>query len=494
MLFKTCSTSTTTCASVPYARVPPPQNDTQKSSVFVLNDKVLEVTLKPMALANITIWPNLTALTTFDFLSAFQNFGSEGFHSASNLTSLFPKTLDLYEYIRQLEADGLATVEGGRYYVGNNTDCYACAQVPISDGQTVDGSCSVYDQCPGQDTNTILGNLLGDSLNGVAQGSAQSADVMNDPNSPYHPEYSIPGYGSAKIEGTDYAWILRGELYTYCQFKEPDGSYAIGDISQDNEGCVKSDVIKQAIRALIPLDGYQLSVSSKAIDIDFLPFMDPEYFNRPTVSKSTDSPDACSAYSIHNVYMTATRASVVEATDPLWLEIVKNGTVNGTSLIDKIKELRPAYYGNDQVPTLCETKAKTTSNFKLPTNNILSSADFFQASIAPTVTITGLSPGVFAEDLVAYKPHEVVVSNFPNTTTVNVMLVQVNTFATGLEVGPVIATLDPKTAPLAEQRIFKFTWTPKANAGKYYLKAYATSNPLYFSYSSIFNVVVEDEV
>lgn len=470
-----------------------PVNDTQKSSVFVLNDKVLEVTLTPKALTNFTIWPNLTALTTFDYFSALQKSAIDGFRSASNITAFFPKTLDIFEYVRRLEAEGLATVEGGKYHF-NNTDCYACAQVPTSGGQPVEGSCSVYDQCPGQDTNTILGNLLGDIPKGNSQASAQSTDPLNDPNSPFHPEYTIPGYGPAKIEGTDYVWVLRGELYTYCQYKEPDGTYVVGDISQENEGCIKADVIKKAISALIPIDGYQLSVTSTAIDVDFLKFMDPEYFNRAPVPRSTDSPDACSAYSIHNVYFSATRSSVVDATNPLWSEIVKNGTVNDTSLMDKIKELRPTYWGNDQVPTLCETKAKTKNNFKLPTNNILSFADQFAWSVAPTVAITGLAPSVFPEDLLAYKPREVVVSNFPNSSTINVMLVQVNTFATGMEVGPVIATVDPKVSPLAEQRIFKFTWTPKANPGKYYLKAYATSNPLYFSYSSIFNIVVEDEV
>lgn len=363
---------------------------------------------------------------------------------------------------------------GGKIFV-NNTDCYACSVDSTGEGNPVTGACNVSDKCTGSDANQIL-------LNMVYPSSAEISTPQSRRNQTVH----LPGIGpAAEVEHvSDSVLIIRAEIIMYCQKDELKG-----DISHVNQGCVKTKVIKAAIRELIPLEGYQLAVSSTAIDEDFRDMVDPLYYKRKLhqMPSSKRMLQTCGAWARYNVYITSIREHVYKLVESEWKDLVNS---TNTDFRDKVQELQEKFNLDDSSignPTvLCELKTHTKESFHLPTKTI-QPYDLFGISIGPTVSITGEQDIINPDALIRLSPYNISLSNFPNSA-INVMLVSVNN-SIMVDVGPVIKVFEPQDLPVGQQqRVLRAEWTPSQLPGRYYLKAFLSINPLFASYSSIFHL------
>lgn len=365
-------------------------------------------------------------------------------------------------------------VTGGNMYV-NNTDCYACSIDSTGEGNPVTGACKVYDRCSGDNTNQILLNMV----------YPPSSDIST-PESRSNQHVQIPGIGSAaEVEHvSDSLLVIRAEVTMYCQ---KDG--LTGDISHVDQGCVKTKQLKAAIRELIPIEGYQLAVSSTAVDEDFRDMIDPRYYKRKLhqMPSSKRVLQTCGAWASYNVYITSIREHVSEVVESQWKDLVSSNT---TQFRDKVQELNEKFNPNDSsigIPAvLCELKLHTKESLYLPTKTI-QPYDLFGVSIGPTVSITGEQDIINPDALIRLTPYNISLSNFPNSSTINVMLVTVNS-SMMVDIGPVIKVFDPKDFPVGQQRVLRSEWIPQQLSGRYYLKAFASTNPLFASYSSIFHL------
>lgn len=403
-----------------------------------------------------------------------------------NLTTNDRGSLPFSLTIPDLVADKSNTtnvVTSGKAFI-QNAECYACAN-----GVPVEGNCSVSAQCWGDNLGAVLTNMIHSPSNG------QPAPLLE------HPEFSLPGLGSTKsfsstssepIPPPDWLYLLRGDIFVYCQSK----TYARGDITHEStQGCAAANLIKGAIRQVLPMEGYSLAVSSAFIDPEFREYVHPAFLKRPP-PPSSGLPASCSAWSSYNIYITSHQPGVYDAVYAQWRNLVEggDGPLSSSRLLDYIRQQRlnltsATNKTESQSNRLCDLKAVTKESLKLPTKDLLRSTDLFQASISPTVFIYGPGTSTTPDAIVAREAYNITVANFPNTSPINVMLIPVRRSSVKLDIGPIIATVQPKQSSSSGRQSFKLSWTPTSPEGEYYLKAYAVLNPLFASYSSVFEIL-----
>lgn len=363
-----------------------------------------------------------------------------------------------------------------------------------SDGAPIEGNCSVSDECQGDNLGDVLINMISPPRTG------QPTPLLE------HPHFSIPGLGSTKSFGPtssesmrpDWLYLLRGDIFVYCQPETSGGEpSAIGDITQKStQGCVAASFINGAIRQALPMEGYSLAVSSAFIDPDFRQYVNPAFFKKPPPAPSPGLPASCSAWSSYHIYITSHQSEVYYAVDAQWRDLVEGGEglLSSSQLLEYIRQQRLNFTSatnktGSQINPLCDLKAVTKESLKLPTKNLLRSTDLFQASISPTISITGPGTSTIPDAIVAREEYNITLANFPSISPVSVMLIPVRRSSVKLDIGPIIATLQPKRNSSNGRPVLQMSWTPRSPEGEYYLKAYAVLNPLFVSYSGVFDIL-----
>lgn len=190
----------------------------------------------------------------------------------------------------------------------------------------------------------------------------------------------------------------------------------------------------------------------------------------------------------YNVYYASARQKSGELAEAGWKQMIENSTALFNEVLEQQK--LPAQEGvlASSLAQLCELKTHTKDSLHIPTKTI-QPVDAFGASIGPAVDNLTDDSDISSDHVTKNEPYEISVANFPNISAVSVVLVPVNvSVAFGFDYGTPIATLDLKTFEVSQQRLMKFSWTPRASPGKYYLKAFMKLAPLYASYSSVFRI------
>lgn len=394
-----------------------------------------------------------------------------------NATGLFersgPLPITYAERLLQNPEQQCESKESGKGFIGNTTECYAC-----SGNTVIVGNCTVYDACLGNSTNEILKNMIYPESVGVPSPISESA-------------VSIPGIGTGDpTELADDVFLLRAEITIHCQRTGEGGTELTGDISHLNHGCVRSSVINDAIRKLIPDEGYRLAVSTTGVIDDLRGLLAPQALRRKLrqMPRSVEVLESCLAWSTYNVYFASARKGPSESADRGWGKMI----ANSTSLFNEVLEQQKLPVQDDVIASspakLCDLITHTKDKLGVPTKTI-QPVDAFNVTLSPGVNIITHDSDINPDSVTRNEPYEIEVSNFPNISAVTVVLVPVNVSVTfGFDFGTTIATLDPRNFEASQQRAMKFSWSPRSNPGKYYFKAFLNMVPLYASYSSVFRI------